>query len=952
MKRQLAWLVSMLACAAGLWAQSSTGSLYGKVADPQGLGVPGATITVRSTDLASARTTISDAAGSFSMAGLVPGAYTVEAEKKPLRLRRPLRLTVGLGSSTQLAIKLEVAEVRQRATVNARAGTSEGNTTTPPINQSEASVSTFFAGTVVTYLPNRDRDVSQFNQLSANAHESDEGESVDGQRTTALLTQVDGVSFASPLFGSGRPTQEGADARSLFLPQTVIREFQVLSSGVSAEVGGTNAGVVNMATKEGSNRLHGEAFYTVRPATLTSADAFGNKPSDLMNNFGWSDGGPIRKNKLFFYAGLEQDILNAPTFTQFAPQGSGVAVPASLAGLQGQIDEHDTPLALSGRIDAVLNANNTLNLEAAGTRERTGQFGDGSARTLYAQSLSGNASGQGLFGRAGLTTVLNARSVNQAVVAWVSEHGGLTPNSTAPEFFINGFGALGGNGLGAHLYTAQQLLVADGVSVSRGKTLFEMGGTFDNDPSYEQREENLNGRFDYNSLTSYLNHQARRFQQTFTTGATKYDGTVRELGLYANARVELHEGLTLTAGLQWAAQWNPQPLHPNAAIAQTQRVPNDLAQWQPRVGIAWSATKKTVVRVSGGLYDAPTPATIFHRVFTDSGTQTVTADSYFDPVLLTLTNAATNAPVALSGVPNGLTTPHALVEGIDARFRNPVSFQAALSADETVSPKLTLRGEYLHASTGNLQRAVDENLSPPTLNAAGVPVFLSPRPLAGVGRLLVNQSEAHSGYDGVDLSAISQISRRSQITVNYTLSQTHDDDSNIGPYSIDAALNPFNLGAERAFSNLDVRHVLNVAAIFNLPVGIKLNPLVVVRSGAPYTGLIGFDTQNDANDFNDRAIVNGQETPRNLYRQPVFTDGDLRIVKDFTLKGEGHHLDLFMDVFNVLGSGNRNFGAEQVCLFGSAAAPVYSAGQSLFAPGATRAGGPREFQFTARLVGF
>jgi hypothetical protein len=951
MKRHWVWFAALLACASSVCAQTNTGFVYGNVADPQGLSLPGVTITVRSTDLSSARTTVSDAAGSFSVAGLVPGAYTVEAEKKPLQLRRPLRLTVGLGSSTQLFIKLEIAEVRQRATVNARAGNSEGNTTTPPINQSEASISTFFAGTVVTYLPNRDRDVSQFNQLSANAHESDEGVSVEGQRTTALLTQVDDVPFASPLFGSGRAAQEGADAHGLFLPQTVIREFQLLSSGVSAEVGGTNGGLVNMATKEGSNRLHGEAFYTVRPATLTSADAFGNKPSNLMNNFGWSEGGPIRKNKLFFYAGVEQDILNAPTFTQFAPQAVGVAVPATLAALQGQIDEHDTPLALSGRIDALLNDNNTLNLEAAGTRERASDFGDGSARTLNAQSLSGNTSGQDLFGRAGLTTVLNARSINQAVVAWVSEHQGLTPNSTAPEFFINGFGALGGSGLGVHLYTAQQLLLSDGVSVSRGKTLLELGGTLSNDPSYEQREENLNGRFDYNSLTSYLNNQPRRFQQTFATGATKYSGTVRELGLYANAHVELHPGLTLTAGLQWAAQWNPQPLHPNAAIAQTQRVPNDLAQWQPRVGVAWSATSKTVVRISGGLYDAPTPATIFHRISADSGTQTVTADSYFDPVLFTLTNAA-NDPVPLSGMPSGLTTPHALVVGIDPRFRNPTSFQAALSADETISPKLTLRGGYLHASTWHLQRVVDENLSPPTVNAQGVPVFLSPRPIAGVGRLLVNQSEAHSSYDGADLSAISQISRRSQITVNYTLSQTHDDDSNIGPYSIDAALNPFDLAEERAFSNLDVRHVLNVAAIFNLPAGLKLNPLVVVHSGAPYTGLIGFDTQNDANDFNDRAIVNGLETPRNLYRQPVFADSDLRIVKDFTLKGEGHHLDLFMDVFNVLGTGNRNFGAEQVSLFGSAAAPVFSARQALFVPGVTRAGGPREFQFTARLVGF
>jgi hypothetical protein len=469
---------------------------------------------------------------------------------------------------------------------------------------------------------------------------------------------------------------------------------------------------------------------------------------------------------------------------------------------------------------------------------------------------------------------------------------------------------------------------------------------------YEQREENLNGRFDYNSLADYLANQPHRFQQTFATGSTRFTGTVREFGLYANTRVDLHPGLTLTAGIRWAGQWNPQPTNPNAAISQTQNIPNDLSQWQPRAGLAWSATKSTVVRLSTGLYDAATPATIFHRIFADNGTQTITADSYFDPALLTLTNAMTAAPVALSAPPIGLTTPHALIEGIDSGFRNPTSFQAALTVDETVSPKLTMRAGYVHASTWHLQRALDENLAPPTINAQGVPIFLSPRPLAGVGRVLINQSSAHSSYDGLSLSAIAQISRRTQVTVNYTLAQTHDDDSNDGPYDINAALNPFATKTERAFSNLDIRNALNVAGIFNLPAGFKLNPLVVVRSGAPYTGLIGFDTQNDANDFNDRALVNGVETPRNLYRGPAFSDADLRVVKDFTLKGEGHHLDLFMDVFNVLGTSNRSFGDQQISLFGNAANPIFSARQALFAPGVTRVGGPREFQFTARLVGF
>jgi hypothetical protein len=941
----------VLVCVGEMRAQTSTGSVYGSVTDKQGLAVAGASVTVKSTDLATVRTATTNGLGAFAMTGLVPGAYTVEAAKDKLVTRRAVRLTVGLGSSTQVVLPVDVAVVRQRTTVTARAGTSEGNTTTPPINQTEPEVLSFFAGTVVTYLPNKVRDISQFDQLGTNAHEDADGSAdvMDGQRPSAgLVTVVDGVTFDSPLMGGLR----GGEDRGVALPQTVVREFQVLSSGVSAEVGGTSAGLINLATKEGSNKLHGEAFYQARPSTLTSANGFGQSLDATQNVIGLSEGGDLRKNKSFFYAGIEQGFIHAPMVTAFAPQAAGVVVPAALAGLQGEIAEKETPFSLAGRIDQVLSANETLNVELAGERVRIQNASDGQSRTLATLANAENVGGQSLWGKVGLTSVLGPRSVNQALVAWSVDHRGVTPNSTAPEQVVNGFGVLGGNGLGPHLYTSQQWQLGDDVAVSRGMSLFTVGGALHIDPAYEQREENQNGRFDYNSLTALEQSAPRRFQQTFVTGTTRYQATVEELALYANAHVTLRKNLTLTAGVRWAAQWNPQPPHPNAAIAQTQRVPNDAAQWQPRVGLAWNAAAKTTVRVSAGLYDAPTPATVFHRVFADSGTQTVTADSYFDPQLLTLTGANTASPHALTAAPAGLTTPEAVVVGIGAGFRNARSGQAAVSVDQTISPKLTLRGGFLYAETWRLGRMVDENLAAPTVNPQGLPVFLAPRPRVGVGRLLVNESNAHSNYDGVSVSAISQISRRSQFTVNYTASRTRDDASSDGPYEMVTAVNPYNLAAERGYSSLDVRSVLNASAIFNLPYGLKLNPLEVVRSGAPYTGLIGFDMQNDANDWNDRVVVAGLETPRNLYRQPLMSDTDLRMVKDFTLKGEGHHLDLFMDIFNLLGAQNRSFGPDGVSVFGSAALPLASAGLPLYAPGASRVGGPRTFQFTARLVGF
>jgi len=149
-----------------------------------------------------------------------------------------------------------------------------------------------------------------------------------------------------------------------------------------------------------------------------------------------------------------------------------------------------------------------------------------------------------------------------------------------------------------------------------------------------------------------------------------------------------------------------------------------------------------------------------------------------------------------------------------------------------------------------------------------------------------------------------------------------------------------------------VRNNFNISAITNLPKGFKVNPILVARSGAPYTGIIGFDTQNDGNDWNDRAMVDNHVVARNGFRQPAFFNLDLRFVKDFSLPGEGRHLDLFMDIFNITGSGNRNFGPEAVSLFGTTTSPVYSAAQALYAPDTNHFGSARQFQFTVRFTAF
>ena len=940
----LLWLTVGLTSAL---AQTNTASIGGQVADPAHKPVANAQVLITNTDLNTKRTVAADAAGSYRAPGLIPGAYTVEATAPNLKTRRPARVTLGLGSAVRVDLALTIPSVSQRTTVSGRAPTQEGNTVAPPVNKDEASVSNFFTGNTVTYLPNRDRDFTQFAQLGGGVTEdsTENGLVVAGQRSTAMVTQVDGVSFNDPLHGGRRGAADGA----FLLPQTVVREFQIVRSGATADVNGTNAGLVNVATKEGSNHLRAEAFITSRPTWATSSDAFGNHLDNRQTTFGGSLGGPIRKDKLFYYAGFEQDLLQAPYFTMFASQGSSASLPASLLALQGQVIQRNTPSALSLRADANLDHANALSLLLAMNRVSASNVGIGSSRSLATASDSDSLTGHSVWSKASLTTLLNERTVNQLLASWSGDHRNFAPNSTAPEIDINGVGTLGGDSLGPHLYTSQQFQLLNTVTISRGSKLFSLGGNFGYDPAYELQEANLNGRFDYNSLAAYEGNNPRRYQQTFVTGNTKYQGSLDTLGLFADTKLPLAKKLTLTAGLRWDGQWNPQPTHPNAAIAQTQHIPDDLTQFQPRLGLAWTPLAKTTVRISSGLYTAPTPATLFHRVNSDNGTQTIVADSYFDPQILPLAASTMKAFVA---PPSGLTTPEALVFGVDPAFRNPRSLQAAASVEQEFKPGYTVSAGYLRNETWRLERRLDLNLSAPIMNASGLPVFPTTRPNPTIGRLLTETSDAHSSYNGLIFTETSQIGRRSNLTVNYTLSKTRDDDSNTGPFSIDQALDPFNLQLERGESALDVRHILNVSAVFNLPLGLKCNPIFLARSGRPYTPIIGFDTQHDANDWNDRTIINGVTAARNSLRQPALTDLDLRLVKDFTLKGTGHHLDLFMDVFNLGGAGNRNFGPESISLYGNTASPVPSAGQALFAPDGTRIGGPREIQFTARLVAF
>jgi hypothetical protein len=920
--------------------ESGGGAIVGAIADPAGNAVSGAVVEVRNRETGYTRKVTSAGDGRFSAPVLPVGEYSLEAVAPGFAKATLESLKLDVGESKSVTIRLSLASVQEQVTVTAEASA---------IDLDESAAASSIGSRSIETLPIRGRNFTEFAQLTPGVmQEADRSGLVfAGQRSINSNIAIDGADFNDPLQGN----QRGGNQPVFFFPQSAVREFQVVRSGASAEVGRTNAGFVNVVTRSGSNEIHGDAFYFLRNKTFTSPDAFGRQLDNRQNQFGGSIGGPLKKDRAFYFLAVEQNLLRVPFVVKFQPQAAGTVVPGDLLALEGEQRGTNNPTALYARQDTNLTAKHTLSLTYTYSRMRGENFNFDSPQLDVAATANYLYQGKSHAGKAGLISLLSPNLVNEARGQIATDDRLEGRNSDAAQVSITGFGTLGGDSGRPRRFEATRYQAADNLTWTRGTHLLRIGGDLNVTTAGQERESRLTGEYTFTNLAGYVARNINRYRQTLPGFDPKdliYRGTQRELAFFVNDKMKLGGNVTLNWGIRWEGQWNPQPTRPNPAIPQTRMIPNDLNMWQPRLGVSWAPGRSgsTVIRLSGGLFSARTPANLFQRVFTDNGITTVSVDTRTDPVLLTLLQF----PKPLILLPPGLRiVPAPRVFGFANNFRNPQSAQFAATLEQTVGRDVILSVGYIRNSTWHLQRRLDRNLFPPTYNAAGLPIFPTTRPNPSIGILSVNESSAHSNYDGLILTVSKRFSRRFQLQANYTYAKTYDDDSNERNFSREPSLDPFNLKQERAYSKQDIRHNLKTNALVQLPLGFTISGILVTRSGLPYTAVRGTDSQNDGNDDNDWAILNGRVAGRNTFRQPNFFDLDLRLQKAIRFS-DRTQLTLTAEGFNVTKSANRHFGNDGISVFGTGTTPIASFAQPLFAPSTARYGGPRQLQLGARLV--
>jgi len=286
----------VLASAAHAQTQSTTGNIQGRVQDEQGAVVPGATVEVRNVETNLTKTLATDDDGRFVFLQMPPGRYTLTASKQGFATLEQEEFTLTVGQAASLDLSMKVSQIGEKITVSAVQTVDTSNTQTTTTIE-ERSVSN---------LPVLGRKFEDLLTLTPNVSitQGPDGDEINfaGQRGVFNNISLDGGDYNNGFFGE----QAGGQRAAIDIPLDAVQEFQVVATGATAEFGRTAGGVVNVVTKSGTNEFHGSLFHFQRLEALTSDTSDGKPLTDFhREQFGGTVGGPIRRDRTFFFFAVE-----------------------------------------------------------------------------------------------------------------------------------------------------------------------------------------------------------------------------------------------------------------------------------------------------------------------------------------------------------------------------------------------------------------------------------------------------------------------------------------------------------------------------------------------------------------------------------------------------------------------------------------------------------------------
>ena len=560
--------------AVGLFAQTeiTNGVIQGTVTDPSGAVVRSAGVEVKNQDTNLSRKSTTDNDGRFIFLSLPPGRYTVTVTgTQGLGTVVQENVNVAVGQTVQLRPSLKVSSAGERITV----------TDVPTLDTSKTEASTVLDQTTIANTPILGRKFEDLLTLTPGVSvvQGPDGDEINfsGQRGIFNNISIDGGDYNNGFFGE----QMGGQRAAIDITLDAVQEFQVVASGANAEFGRTAGGVVNVITKSGTNDVHGSLFHFQRLEAFSSDTSDGKPLKDFhREQFGGTIGGPIIKDKMFFFGAVEQIFGNLTRDNLSAPLGTcPVPAPTILAdeALIGSNAEcqrlallnfYSTTLnqqeglpikhpirntALLGKYDWVVNPSNKLSVSYNFDRSRNenqtfdvatyGNSANGTEGPSKIQSVNSN-----------LYTMLTQKMVNEAHFGYSREtRPRAATTSNVPADTAMGFATTFRFGHPFFLApTVDELFwrtqLRDNLSIIAGKHTIKLGGEWMHSVNSQIFRGFFQGRYIFDSPVGFLRYASPAAPGGFgpnTLGCSPATGPT----IYVTAPTACPAGTTVTGPL-------------------------------------------------------------------------------------------------------------------------------------------------------------------------------------------------------------------------------------------------------------------------------------------------------------------------------------------------------------------------------------------------------------------
>ena len=318
-------LTLLIASNAGAQTQITTGTIQGTVVDANGAVVPGANVEIKNLGTNFSRTLTTDEDGRFVAPLLQPGNYSVTVSKQGFATTVLESTALTVGQALTIPFSLKISSVEERVTI----------TTTPTVDTVKTEASTTMNETAVSNTPILGRKFEDLLTLTPNVSitQGPDGDEINfaGQRGIFNNVSLDGGDYNNGFFGE----QLGGQRAAIDITLEAVKEFQVVATGASAEFGRTAGGVINVITKSGTNDVHGSVFYFQRLEALTANTSDGKSLEGFnRKQYGGTIGGPIKKDKAFFFfafEGIREKLERANLSEQIGATPCAIATPTILA---------------------------------------------------------------------------------------------------------------------------------------------------------------------------------------------------------------------------------------------------------------------------------------------------------------------------------------------------------------------------------------------------------------------------------------------------------------------------------------------------------------------------------------------------------------------------------------------------------------------------------------------